>query len=277
MERLESKRYPNIRIRSCIVCFASLNQKPAALFCSTPVLTFVVNRLFVPFKMRWSASLKTDWMRWSLAIRCYENRLCQKTRSIRTADSIARASTAKRACKPQSWLKRSQRFLQAVSFPLRWLVSRLFLTTIYFLLVTPIGFLRRRFKSASGPASGNVLADASQTCRKNRLLQTILIGCDQCPRPPNHKLAQNFTASQWLRRWKASIRQQAISANNDAERSQFETAAKQKSPNVIFEFIDFLLHNKKWWLTPIILVLLVFSVFIALTSSAIAPFIYVLF
>ena len=71
--------------------------------------------------------------------------------------------------------------------------------------------------------------------------------------------------------------QHGISAINDTERSQFETAAEQKSPNVIFEFIDFLLHNKKWWLTPIILVLLVFSVFIALTSSAIAPFIYVLF
>ena len=59
--------------------------------------------------------------------------------------------------------------------------------------------------------------------------------------------------------------------------SDFERATQQQAPNVIFEFTDFLRHNKKWWLTPIILVLLVFSVFIALTSSAIAPFIYVLF
>ena len=66
------------------------------------------------------------------------------------------------------------------------------------------------------------------------------------------------------------------SSNADAS-SDFETAAQQQSPNVLLEFVDFLLHNKKWWLTPIILVLLVFSVFIALTSSAIAPFIYVLF
>jgi len=63
----------------------------------------------------------------------------------------------------------------------------------------------------------------------------------------------------------------------EATRSPFETAAQQRPPNVIFEFFDFLRYNKKWWLTPIILVLIVFSVFIALTSSAIAPFIYVLF
>ena len=67
------------------------------------------------------------------------------------------------------------------------------------------------------------------------------------------------------------------SASDGGTGSQFETAAQQPGPNVIFEFVDFLRHNKRWWLTPIILVLLVFSVFIALTSSAIAPFIYVLF
>ena len=43
------------------------------------------------------------------------------------------------------------------------------------------------------------------------------------------------------------------------------------------EFYDFLVHNKKWWLTPIIVVLLVLSLLIALTNTAIAPFIYVLF
>ena len=65
--------------------------------------------------------------------------------------------------------------------------------------------------------------------------------------------------------------------DGSSQKSAFEQAAQQRAPSVIVEFIDFLLHNKKWWLTPIILVLLVFSVFIALTSSALAPFIYVLF
>ena len=65
--------------------------------------------------------------------------------------------------------------------------------------------------------------------------------------------------------------------DGSSQKFAFEQAAQQQAPNVIVEFTDFLLHNKKWWLTPIILVLLVFSVFIALTSSALAPFIYVLF
>jgi hypothetical protein len=50
-----------------------------------------------------------------------------------------------------------------------------------------------------------------------------------------------------------------------------------KPPGVFFEFIDFLRHNKKWWLTPIVLVLLTLSIFVALTNTAIGPFIYVLF
>ena len=49
---------------------------------------------------------------------------------------------------PKSWLERSKRWLDRFSFPIRWLVSRLFLTTIYLLLVTPIGFLRRWSKQS---------------------------------------------------------------------------------------------------------------------------------
>jgi len=41
---------------------------------------------------------------------------------------------------------------------------------------------------------------------------------------------------------------------------------------------DFLKVRKKWWLTPIILFLLLISMLIVLTQgSAIAPFIYTLF
>jgi drug/metabolite transporter superfamily protein YnfA len=40
----------------------------------------------------------------------------------------------------------------------------------------------------------------------------------------------------------------------------------------------FLRERKKWWLLPMVLVLLLFGVLIALTSgTAVAPFIYTLF
>ena len=89
--------------------------------------------------------------------------------------------------------------------------------------------------------------------------------------PPDKEITKQLEAS-------TSNSSSDGSLNDDSSpKSAFEQAAQQRAPNVIVEFMDFLLHNKKWWLTPIILVLLVFSVFIALTSSVLAPFIYVLF
>ena len=57
----------------------------------------------------------------------------------------------------------------------------------------------------------------------------------------------------------------------------FEREANAPQQGIVREFLDFLLHNKKWWLTPIILVLLLVTVLIVLSGSAAAPFIYTLF
>tara|TARA_B100000287_G_C20499050_1_gene728354 strand:- start:521 stop:673 length:153 start_codon:yes stop_codon:yes gene_type:complete len=44
------------------------------------------------------------------------------------------------------------------------------------------------------------------------------------------------------------------------------------------EFLAFMLKRKKFWLMPIILVLLIFGVLIVMTQgSAVAPFIYTIF
>ncbi len=44
------------------------------------------------------------------------------------------------------------------------------------------------------------------------------------------------------------------------------------------ELLSFLWQNKRWWVLPMMLVLLVFGVLLVLAqSSAIAPFIYTLF
>ena len=64
---------------------------------------------------------------------------------------------------------------------------------------------------------------------------------------------------------------------NGREEDDFARAAHEKAPGVLREFGDFLLHNKKWWLTPIILVLLLFGLLIVLAGSSAAPFIYTLF
>jgi hypothetical protein len=55
-----------------------------------------------------------------------------------------------------------------------------------------------------------------------------------------------------------------------------EQAAKPRV-GIVREFAEFLAHNKKWWLTPIILALLLVGALIILSGTAAAPFIYTLF
>ena len=47
---------------------------------------------------------------------------------------------------------------------------------------------------------------------------------------------------------------------------------------ILAEFLDFLKTRKKWWLGPIVFIMLLMSMLIVLTEgSAVAPFIYTLF
>ena len=59
--------------------------------------------------------------------------------------------------------------------------------------------------------------------------------------------------------------------------SEFEQAGDEQPMSLIAEFWLFIREEKKWWLTPIVLVLLLAGVAIFLTSTGAAPFIYTLF
>ena len=62
-----------------------------------------------------------------------------------------------------------------------------------------------------------------------------------------------------------------------SENKNFEQFSKEKRNSLLQEFWGFLKHNKKWWLLPIILVLLTLGVLVFLSGTAVAPFIYPLF
>lgn len=63
----------------------------------------------------------------------------------------------------------------------------------------------------------------------------------------------------------------------DDKPESFEYAGTKKQHGIVGEFIYFLKHNKKFWLVPILLVLLGMSVLVILGGTAAAPFIYTMF
>jgi hypothetical protein len=68
--------------------------------------------------------------------------------------------------------------------------------------------------------------------------------------------------------------------SNDESANEFSQQAAEAPPGIVREFWEFLRDNKKWWITPIVLVLLLVSalaILSALGGGAAAPFIYTLF
>ena len=59
--------------------------------------------------------------------------------------------------------------------------------------------------------------------------------------------------------------------------NDFAKQAEMAQSGFFSEFIEYLANNKKWWLTPIIVVLLMVGGLIPLGGTAAAPFIYTLF
>ena len=62
------------------------------------------------------------------------------------------------------------------------------------------------------------------------------------------------------------------------QKSEFEqAAAEQPRGGFAGELWTFMKENKKWWLLPLIVALLIFAALIFLSSTGVAPFIYTLF
>jgi len=66
-------------------------------------------------------------------------------------------------------------------------------------------------------------------------------------------------------------------SHQSSTKAAFEQASNEQSASLVGEFIDFLKYNKKWWLLPIIVVLLGVGGLVLLSGTAAAPFIYTLF
>ncbi len=63
----------------------------------------------------------------------------------------------------------------------------------------------------------------------------------------------------------------------DEGRSEFEQAGDEQPMGLFAEFWLFIREEKKWWLTPIILFLLLAGLLAWASATGAAPFIYALF
>ena len=64
---------------------------------------------------------------------------------------------------------------------------------------------------------------------------------------------------------------------SESERQDFEALAAGKRRSLAAEFIDFIKHNKKWWLVPLLVVIFLLAFLALFGGSAVAPFLYPLF
>ena len=58
---------------------------------------------------------------------------------------------------------------------------------------------------------------------------------------------------------------------------EFVKQSGDRRTNLVTEFWEFLKDNKKWWLAPIVVSILLLGGLVMLGGSAAAPFIYTLF
>ena len=63
----------------------------------------------------------------------------------------------------------------------------------------------------------------------------------------------------------------------DSQRTTFEDAAQKRSSSFLGKFWRFLRQNRKWWLVPIIVTLLLVAVLVVVAGSGAGPLLYPLF
>lgn len=64
---------------------------------------------------------------------------------------------------------------------------------------------------------------------------------------------------------------------SQSEVNDFVREGQVKRPSFVSDYFHFLKNNKKWWLLPILLMVLVFGGLMVLGATGAAPFIYTLF
>jgi Family of unknown function (DUF5989) len=68
-----------------------------------------------------------------------------------------------------------------------------------------------------------------------------------------------------------------MTQKHDRDADEFVAESQVQRVGLAREFLDFVRHNKKWWLIPILVVFLLVGLLVILGGTGAAPFIYTLF
>jgi hypothetical protein len=68
-----------------------------------------------------------------------------------------------------------------------------------------------------------------------------------------------------------------VAQGDERGTDEFEAEAGKRQAGVLAEFWEFLRDNRKWWLVPMLVVLLLLGILVVLAGTGVAPFIYTLF
>jgi hypothetical protein len=60
-------------------------------------------------------------------------------------------------------------------------------------------------------------------------------------------------------------------------RFELEKAARESGESLFSELLELVRHNKKWWMVPLLVMLMLLAGLLVLGGTAAAPFIYTLF
>jgi hypothetical protein len=61
------------------------------------------------------------------------------------------------------------------------------------------------------------------------------------------------------------------------DRNKFEDLAEEAPPSFIREVWDLVSSDRRWWLAPIVIAIVLLGALVMLTGTGVAPFIYTLF
>ena len=89
-------------------------------------------------------------------------------------------------------------------------------------------------------------------------------------------MVENDTATEESNQESRETESERVAAPLPTSGPELSSGPSARRRSLASEFLEYLLENKKWWMIPIILVIVILGLLLIASGSAVAPFIYAL-